>query len=80
MGDDNRQKGALRGFSGSVGSGIAHLTIETPTGVIWVPCENGPTARALISMFGSIKDAIDAEIVYSIGDFGLLEHLEHPEN
>lgn len=73
--------GTLKAFSGSMGSGIAHLLIETDEGKTRsIPCENGPTGRALYAMFGSIQDAIGSRIQFVVGDFGLLESLGHPED
>ena len=45
-----------QGFSGSWGSGLGHLIIEDlETGNMdFVPCDNGPTVRALESAFGNV--------------------------
>ncbi len=47
-------KGIIRGFRGSWGSGLGFLLIEdAQTGLIEpVPCDNGPTVRALQAAFG----------------------------
>ena len=50
------RKGKIVDFIGSWGSGIAQLTMEdSETGKIeFVPCENGPTVRALEDAFGEV--------------------------
>ena len=49
-------RGFIKGFSGSWGSGLGYLTIEdSETGMLEsVPCDNGPTIRALESCFGNV--------------------------
>jgi hypothetical protein len=44
------ERGTLGGFSGSFGSGLGFLIIDGRP----VPCENGPTVRALESAFGDV--------------------------
>ena len=72
------QQGTIEGFSGSWGSGLGYLIISgTP-----VPCDNGPTVRALRDAFGddviarghtANNDPItDQEVVYWLDDFGLV--------
>ena len=77
------EHGIIRGFAGSWGSGLGHLIIEDiETGNIeHVPCDNGPTVRALEACFGNvIGDAhnvddqgghIGQEIYWDYDEFGL---------
>lgn len=53
------RQGVIMGFMGSGGSGIGVLLIEdSETGQMeMVPCENGPTVRALESVFGDVIGA-----------------------
>lgn len=51
MSFDSVKKARIIGFSGSWGSGIAHLSVETKKGLISIPCDNGPTARSLNAAF-----------------------------
>lgn len=75
-------KGTIRGFTGSWASGLGFLTIADEDGVeIAVPCDNGPTVRALESMVGGgfitknhsvDNDAIvGLEVYWCYDDFGL---------
>ncbi len=78
-------KGTLQDFQGSWGSGIGQLIVERrikgKKSVKVILCENAPTGRALGAAFNAIGPGhtIDnekihgKEIVYSVGDFGLLE-------
>ncbi len=70
-------RGIIEGFSGSWMSGLGHLIIDG----IPVPCENGPTVRALESCFGDVitpghmvrSTAIQGrEIYWSMDDMGLI--------
>ena len=74
--------GKIIGFSGSWGSGVGFLKIETKNGILNIPCENGATVRALESAFGNMiteghtangNGYKNKEIVFIVGDFGLLE-------
>ena len=52
------QKGTLRAFRGSWGSGLGHLVIDVEEGdvvaPVAIPCENAPTVRALDAAFGDV--------------------------
>ncbi len=77
------RQGIIKKFSGSWGSGLGFLIIEdSVTGEIEsVPCDNGPTVRALEGCFGNVignshnvkEDAgyIDQEIYWDYDDLGL---------
>lgn len=75
------EKGKIIAFQGSWSSGLATLLIETEEGVQSVLCDNGPTARALISAFNCLGPGhtIDnsklegQEISFSVDFLGLLE-------
>lgn len=75
---DDVQKGILIEFDGTMGSGIAYLRIMEGDKIHRVACENAPTGRALISMFGGIEEAIGQEIAYGIADNGLLGFIADP--
>ena len=74
------KKGKIKDLQGSWGSGMAILVVETDEGRESLPCDNGPTVRALDSCFGviepghtfNIKNAVDKEIFYSMDELGLL--------
>ena len=60
-------KGTIIGFYGSYGSGIATLSIKTETGEHkMVPCDNGPTVRALDAIFGNVIGPGHSVNVYAI--------------
>jgi hypothetical protein len=70
-------KGILGQFMGSWLSGLGFLEIDGRP----VPCENGPTVRALDACFGNVirpghtisnKSFDGREVVYSVDDLGLL--------
>ena len=70
--------GKITGFTGSAGSGLGTIFIDGKP----IMCENSTTVRALDDAFGNVitKDhsvntssIIGRTIVYSIGDYGLLE-------
>lgn len=77
-------RGIIKGFEGSWGSGIGHLVIEdSETGAEErVPCENGPTVRALESAFGDVIGAghnvesegghVGQEIYWDYDEMGLM--------
>ena len=77
------RQGIIKNFGGSWGSGLGFLTIEdSVTGEIEsVPCDNGPTVRALESCFGNVIGSghrvkenagyIDQEIYWDYDDLGL---------
>jgi hypothetical protein len=80
-----RYRGIILGFSGAWQSGIAQLAIgrsENGRDVIerLIPCENGPTARALIAAFDCVGPghSIDnhklhgRRIEYTLDEVGLL--------
>lgn len=76
-------RGYIKSFSGSRGSGLGFLEIEdSETGVIEsVPCDNGPTVRALESCFGNVigkghsvsnnPGFRDMEVYWDYDDMGL---------
>jgi len=76
------QKGKIISFSGSWGSGLATLTIQNEDGTVkHVPCDNGPTVRALHAAFGNVisknhtmnnKAIQGKEIYYTLDDMGLV--------
>ena len=75
------KKGRIDGLGGSHGSGLAKLYIETEDGLITVPCDNGPTVRALDAAFpGFIQSnhSFDNQIIkgrpiaYVMDDMGLI--------
>lgn len=70
-------RGVIQAMHGSWGSGLATMMISGRM----VPCDNGPTVRALEGAFGdiiqeghtfSVKSIIGKEIYYSLEDFGLV--------
>lgn len=70
-------KGTIERFVGSWGSGLGYLVIDG----VSVPCENGPTVRALDACFGDVitfghsvnQEAIKGkEIYWSYDEFGLI--------
>jgi len=74
-------KGTILGFYGSWGSGIATLSIKTESGEhVNIPCDNGPTVRALDAIFDCIGsghtinvDKIKGKkIKYEMDDMGLV--------
>jgi len=76
-------KGILREFRGSWGSGIGQLLIEdSDTGVTAaIPCENTSTVRALEACFGSVitpghtasgNGFKGQEVFWSYDEFGLI--------
>lgn len=71
------QRGFIDGFQGTWGSGLGHLIVNG----IPVPCDNGPTVRALESAFGDVitdnhsvnQSGIQGrEIIYALDEFGLV--------
>lgn len=75
------ERGTIVGLEGSWGSGIAHLVLEYEGETVRVPCDNGPTVRALDSAFpGFITPGHSAdngviagqEIYYTYDDMGLM--------
>jgi len=76
------RKGKVIGFGGSWGSGLGTLSIEDEEGYIHnIPCDNGPTVRALEDAFGNFitenhtvdtKSIKGKKIFYEITDYGLL--------
>ena len=75
-------KATILNFYGSWGSGIAILLVKTEEGYLKeIPCDNGPTVRALEAIFGDAigsnhtinVDAIKGKkIVYEMDDMGLV--------
>lgn len=85
-----RKIGIIRGMQGSYGSGIAILILADPRGgrVSHVPCDNGPTVRALDAAFGGVIGhdhtirpgaVIGREIAYRTDECGLLYDFEPAE-
>ncbi len=75
------KKATIVNLSGSWGSGIAQLTLRVGRKKVVVPCENGPTVRALDAIFGDViapghsvnVDAIRGKKVrYCLDDMGLM--------
>lgn len=78
------RKGRIKALQGSWTSGLACLIIEdSETGITEVvPCENGPTVRALDALFGEViapghsinlhGGHINQEIFWSYDEFGLV--------
>lgn len=71
-------RGTIENFEGGWGSGIAVITISGER----VPCDNGPTVRAIASWcdeFITLGHSVDPEaitgreVVYGLDDIGLLE-------
>jgi len=76
------RKGILKGFEGSWGSGLGYLLIQdAETQVVErVPCDNGPTVRALNSAFGNAigeghtvnqSGFVGQEVFWDYDDMGL---------
>ena len=76
------RKGIIKGFNGSWGSGLGTLVIEDEVeGTVAVPCDNGPTVRALQQAFGdTVGDGhtvkpqgayVDQEVYWMYDDMGL---------
>lgn len=76
-------RGTILGFAGSYMSGLGHLVIEDDRrGVVSVPCDNGPTVRALQAAFGDViapGHSVDSEgghvgkrAYYCYDDLGLI--------
>lgn len=71
-------KGTISGLHSSWGNGLAMLSFEDGT---QVPCDNGPTVRAMESVFGGVVGAahtidpagghVVQEVFNSMDDFGL---------
>lgn len=49
------KRATIKGFQGSWSSGLAFLLLEGASGTVSVPCDNGPTVRALRIMFDGAK-------------------------
>ena len=82
------QEGKIVSFKGTWGSGIARLTIKKPDGtIVYIPCDNAPTGRALNAMFDCIGSGhcLDnskikgQKIRYLTDELGLLTQLAFPE-
>ena len=77
-------RGKIVGFEGSWGSGLGFLILEDSEThkLMTIPCENGPTVRALEAAFGNVigdahyvKDTgshIGKEIYWSYDEMGLV--------
>lgn len=71
-------RGKIDGFAGSWGSGLGYLVVDGRS----IPCDNGPTVRALEACFGGVigkahdvvggPSWVGKEIVYSVDEVGLL--------
>ena len=69
------RKGTLLSLHGSWGSGLAMLTIDEEvsrgaTRLVTIPCEAGPTSRALRGAFGGTFSG--QEVYFSTDENGLL--------
>ena len=71
-------RGTIDGFSGSWGSGLGFLIIDSQL----VPCDNAATVRALDACFGDViapghlvdqGSIVAQEIWYSVSPWGVLE-------
>lgn len=76
------QKGILKQFSGSFGSGLGQLSIKVDGTIKQFHCDNGTTARSLESAFGNViteghtangAGYKNQEVYFSIDEFGVLE-------
>lgn len=75
------EKGILKEFKGSWGSGMGFLAIEINGSVKDFPCDNGTTVRSLEAAFGNViteghtasgNGFKDQEVFFSVDDFGVL--------
>lgn len=76
------QKGILKQFSGSWGSGLGSLSIEVDGAIKQFPCDNGTTVRSLEGAFGNVitdghtadgQGYRDQEVYFTVDDLGVLE-------
>ena len=76
------QKGKLKQFSGSFGSGLGNLTIEVNGKLQQFHCDNGTTVRSLEAAYGNVitkghtADGIgykNKEVYFTVDDLGVLE-------
>lgn len=76
------QKGTLKQFSGSWGSGLSTLAIEVDGNIKQFHCDNGTTVRSLEDAFGNViteghtadgQGYKDKEVYFSVDDIGFLE-------
>lgn len=76
-------RGAIVEFKGSWGSGLGVLVIDDDRrGRVEVPCDNGPTVRALQAAFGEVIGGahnveregghVGKRIYYAMDEFGLV--------
>ena len=70
------RKGTLLSLHGSWGSGLALLTVdeEVPHGatrLVTIPCDAGPTSRALRSAFGD--EVAGQEVLFPVDALGILD-------
>jgi hypothetical protein len=70
------RKGTLLSLHGSFGSGLALLTVNevVPHGAtrsVTIPCDAGPTSRALRSAFGD--EVAGQEVLFSVDALGILD-------
>jgi hypothetical protein len=82
------EQGTIVDFSGSWGSGVATLRVKVGRKTRSIYCENGPTVRALASMFEGViapghsvnVDALRGqEIRFAVDEIGMLAGLAFPE-
>ncbi len=76
------QKGILKEFSGSFGSGLGFLSVEVDGNIKQFPCDNGATVRSLENAFGNViteghtangAGFKDQEVYFSVDEFDVLE-------
>ena len=78
------ERGIIKSFGGTWGSGIGYLLVESNGKGLTIPCENAPTVRALENCFGNVIGPghsvdnengghVGEEIFFSVDDFGMLE-------
>lgn len=70
------RKGTLLSLHGSWGSGLAMLTVdeEVPHGatrLVTIPCDSGPTSRALRPAFGD--EVAGQEVLFSVDALGIFD-------
>ena len=80
---DDVKTGTIIGFRGSYMSGLGHLIVDDEEdGQVFIPCQNGPTVRALEAAFGDAigpghtvnQEGIKGKrIRYSVDEIGVLD-------
>lgn len=76
------QKGILKQFGGSFGSGLGSLSIEVDGEIKQFPCDNGTTVRSLQNAFGDViteghtadgEGYKNQEVYFLISSWGILD-------